>query len=118
MTGIMGGLDGSLFRGKGATIRSSQDGKCIWVEGTYFLNANERLALRDMAQNMGARLTDPDGVYRRSVNNEAQFSRDTWQIHCDGSRELGVSGDYVSRSTRQVFGDIEESRLRELGYLG
>jgi hypothetical protein len=98
-------------------ICTSKDGKRVWAEktGDYpCLTGNERDMLKDTARSIGAKLTDPDGIYRRSVDSEARIARSRVEAGDDSNRSMGISDEYRSRSRREQIAAIKEQEKREL----
>ena len=97
-------------------IVTNADGSEVWLEparADYVLApAADRSLLQSVAAEMGARMTDPTGFYKQSIQLEARSERGSINRHYDSSP---LSTEYNDRSRRECLDKLQESVDEELG---
>ena len=116
LTSGMGFEDGRL------KICSNKDGSRVWTEvsggNDFVMTVHERSMLRDVAKHMGARIIDPDGIYRNSVRLEYDADRSLIRSSAERNREFGISESYIQKSTREDIEYTDREEREELDALG
>lgn len=112
---------GSSFE-HGFKVCTNEDGSKVWAEmsgNASMLSQQEREMLKDTARKMGARLIDPEGVYRRTAEQEAMLARSRVRATYEADVELNFcSKSYADRSKKELYRQIAEYEADILDDIG